>query len=63
MGEHMFQLAILKIEIVMLTCRRVPTIIDINIDDGGNPHAILTKLYVKYLKVLLDNKLSFQEHF
>ena len=54
MGKHGLQLAIPKTEIVFLTLQRVPIIININIDDGGKSHTILTKPYMKYLEVLLD---------
>ena len=63
MGEHGLQLAIPKTEIVLLTRRRVSTNIDVNVDDGVNPHTIQTKTSVKYSGVLLDNKLNFGEHF
>ena len=41
----------------------VSTDIEVNVDDGGNPHTIRAKTAVKYLGVLLDNKLNFGEHF
>ena len=63
MGEHGLQLAIPKTEIVLLTRRRVSTEINVIVDDGGNPLTIRTKTAVKYLGVLLDNKLTFWEHF
>ena len=63
MEEHGLQLAIPKTEIVLLTRRRIPTAIDIQFDDRGSPHTIQTKTSVKYLGVLLDNKLTFREHF
>ena len=40
MGVHGLQLAIPKMEIVLLTRRRVSTDIEVNVDDGGNPHTI-----------------------
>ena len=57
MGEHGFQLVIPKTEIVLLTRRRVSTDIEVNFDDGGNPHTIRAKTAVKYLRVLLNKKL------
>ena len=63
MGEHGLQLAIPETEIVLLTRRRVSTDIEVNVDDGGNPHTIRDKTVVKYLGVLLENKLNFGEHF
>ena len=62
-GRDGLQLAIPKTEIVLLTRRRVSTDIEVNVDDGGNPHTIRTKTAVKYLGVRLDNKLNFGEHF
>jgi len=60
---HGLQLAIPKTEIVVLTHRRIPTEIDIHFDDRRSPHTISTRTSVKYLGVLLDNKLTFHEHF
>ena len=61
-GEHGLRLAIPKTEIVLLTRRRVSTVIDVIVDDGGNSYTIRTRTAVKYLGVLLDNKLNFGEH-
>ena len=48
MGEHKLQLAIPKTQIIFLTRRSVPAITDITIDDGENPHTILTKSFVEF---------------
>ena len=61
MGEHGLQLVTPKTEIVLRTHQRVSTEIDVNVDDGGNPHTIQTKTSDKYLGVPLDNKLNFWE--
>ena len=55
---HSLQLATQKSEIVLLTRKRINTIVPVNIADV----TIETKASVKYLGLWLDNKLSFVEH-
>lgn len=56
-GDHGLSLATEKTEIVLLTRRRIPTNIQVNV--GEEP--ILAKRAVKYLGVRLDTKLSYWE--
>ena len=55
MSNHGLQLAMAKTEIVMLTKRRIPTMITMAVGE----ETIATKSAVKYLGILLDRKLSF----
>jgi len=57
MEDHSLSLAIEKTEIVVLTGRRIPTLIDFHV----NTESIHSKSAVKYLGVRLDTKLSFRE--
>ena len=56
--EHSLQLASHKSEVVLLTGKRIHTIVPVRIVDV----AVETKKAVKYLGLWLDNKLSFYEH-
>ena len=56
--EHSLQLTTQKSEIVLLTGKRINTIIPVNIAEV----TIETKASVKYLGLWLDNKLSLVEH-
>ena len=59
MEEHGLSLAAVKTEIVMLTRRRISTIVPIRIDEDT---IIETKRCLKYLSITLDTKLNYWEH-
>ena len=58
MEEHGLQLALAKTEIVILSGRRIETIVPIRTGD----QIIETKLSAVYLVVTIDTKLTFAEH-
>jgi hypothetical protein len=58
MKDHGLQLAVSKTEIVMLTRRRIPTIIPMWVGS----EMIQTQRTAKYLGVVLDNKLTYWDH-
>lgn len=58
MSDHGLQLATAKTEIVLLTRKRIPTIINMMV----GPQLVTTSRSTKYLGVKLDSKLTFWEH-
>lgn len=58
MEDHGLMLATEKTEIVLLTRRRIPTILEIQVGS----ETIITKEAVKYLGVRLDTKLTYWQH-
>lgn len=58
MEQHGLSLAMAKTEIVLLTKRRIPTIVPMSV----GPKSVQTKPSAKYLGVTIDTKLTFWEH-
>ena len=58
MGEHGHQLAFVKTEIVILSGRRIETIVPIRIGD----QMIERKFSAVYLRVTIDTKLTFAKN-
>lgn len=58
MADHGLQLAISKTEIVMLTRKRIPTVIPMAV----GAEVVTTRRSAKYLGVTLDCKLTFRDH-
>lgn len=58
MSEHGLQLALAKTEIVLLTRKRIPTILPMKVDT----EEVQTKATAKYLGVTLDTKLTYWAH-